>query len=169
MVAVNIFSKLPHHTNRRSLSLDRVYYVSIQFLYLVSLQWPYGLQLMIRRPRIRHQTIRLPPPLDEKNGIRRKIYIHILTYTFGHSVKQSLEGIYRYRCPCSFDTISKLTNRSDWCMETVQSRAQRYTRRFLMERNLGIALTRVAAEHFPYQEMSVTFQKQAVVHYPSET
>ncbi|GFX26324.1 hypothetical protein TNCV_949221 [Trichonephila clavipes] len=43
------------------------------------------------------------------------------TYTSEYCIEKRLDGMYRYRCPCSFDTMTQLISRSDWCMVTSQS------------------------------------------------
>ncbi|GFT32815.1 hypothetical protein TNCV_5038651 [Trichonephila clavipes] len=80
-----------------------------------------------------------------------------------------LDGMYRYRCPCSLDTMPQLINLSDWRMMTSQSLGSHGPDHFIWVRDLVNVQTRTTAEHFPYQEKSVQYRQHAVVHYPAET
>ncbi|GFY05375.1 hypothetical protein TNCV_2208201 [Trichonephila clavipes] len=74
------------------------------------------------------------------------------TYTPGHCVKQRLDGMYRYRCPCSFNTMPQLINRSDCRMVMSQSLGN-HGRDILLVRDL--VNVQATAENFSYHGRSV--------------
>ncbi|GFV80862.1 hypothetical protein TNCV_3517291 [Trichonephila clavipes] len=77
--------------------------------------------------------------------------------------------MYRYRCPCSFDTMLQLINCSEWRMVTIQSLGSHRPDVLYWQEIQGNLQNRATVEHFPYKERSVQYRQQAVVHYPAET
>ncbi|GFY11094.1 hypothetical protein TNCV_4470801 [Trichonephila clavipes] len=84
------------------------------------------------------------------------------TSTPGHRVKQRLDGMYRYRCACAFNTMTHLINRSDWRMVTSQSLSNHGQGVFIGERS-GERAGQGNSRTF-----SVQYQQHAVVHYPDK-